>query len=139
MVDAEKPKSRKKDITVALVKLIMAITALVTAINGYLELEKQNALVLQALGSKVNELAKEVSYLHGRVDASAPLPAVHAMPVPPAAVDTGEEDLELAGIAEVMAESAPEEPQLKLRAYEYVPLDMEALQQMSADRIGGKD
>jgi hypothetical protein len=47
-------------------KLVGAITALTAAINGYLDLEKKNALVYQALASKVNHMAEELSELKGQ-------------------------------------------------------------------------
>jgi hypothetical protein len=46
--------------------LIGAITALIVAINGYLELMRKDELVYEALSSKVNYMAEELSELKGQ-------------------------------------------------------------------------
>lgn len=45
------------------VKLIAAVTALVVAVNGYLELAGKDEVVYQALSSKVNRMAEDISGL----------------------------------------------------------------------------
>jgi hypothetical protein len=47
-------------------KLVGAITALTTAITGYLELERNNRIVYQTLAAKVNLMAEELSHLKGQ-------------------------------------------------------------------------
>ncbi len=47
-------------------KLVGAITALTAAVNGYLDLEKKNALVYEALASKVNNMSAELSEIKGQ-------------------------------------------------------------------------
>lgn len=47
-------------------KLIAAVTALIVAVTGYLELAGKDEVVYQALSSKVNSMAEELSELKGQ-------------------------------------------------------------------------
>jgi len=47
-------------------RLIAAVTALTAAVNGYLDLAKKNALVYEALASKVNSISTELAQLKGQ-------------------------------------------------------------------------
>lgn len=71
-------KEHAKKHGVNYVKLIGAITALTAAVNGYLDLAKQNELMLQALGSKLNGISLKVAFLEGKhsVETAAAAPAV---------------------------------------------------------------
>jgi hypothetical protein len=130
MTEETKPTKTKRAVKVTFdaAKIVMAITTLVVAYNGYRDLENKNALVLEALGSKLNALAEKVSYLEGRLQAlsTAPTPGVHHLTLakppeppppenqPPAAVAAGE------GVM--------------LKAYESVPLDVAGLQQLQIEQ-----
>lgn len=151
MTDAETPKPSKLKSRAALTtKLIAAIGTLTVAINGYMDLQEQNQLVLQALGSKLNNLSQRVARMEGFVvgvtmeKASADTPAKpirydddfpepieeHAVAV--VAAEIPEDELEM---VEVMAapEPAPKKvkkAKLNIDAYEDVPMDMDSLEQM---------
>jgi len=143
MTEQQKGKLKKHTINGA--KLIAAIGTLTAAVNGYLDLEKKNELVLQALASKINALSQEVAYLKGRLDATAAVEAVPAEPTPPPAEPVmmdevgegaGDEGAEAAVEVEAVAEVAEDvkpikaKRQIKLDAYEAVPTTMQELQQL---------
>ena len=77
MTEAEKKERTKKTVKRAWDggKLILAITALTAAVNGYrdlsaksVQLSEQNALAFKALSSKVNKMAERMAYMQGRLD-----------------------------------------------------------------------
>jgi hypothetical protein len=148
--------SRKK-LVWAILKLVAAIGVLTAAVNNYLdqenknaELGRQNALILQALGSKVNNLGNEVSYIKGRLDSlPAFRPSHHRLEQPPPVRPVGmapapkEDEVEPAGVlGEVEVTSDAPEPErskedkappLRIDAFEDVPTSLKDLQQMQVD------
>jgi len=139
-------------------KLLGAITALTTAVNGYLDLEKKNALVYQALASKVNNMSTELAEIKGQnavimmfvkaelgaealdaLDAMepamaptrAPAMAVPASDEPEAASDEMDEHGGGVGdtMVEVMTESAEPKPEKRAKAQ----MNVQAYQELPAN------
>jgi hypothetical protein len=53
-------------------KLAAAIGALATAVNGYVDLQKNQEVLLQTLATRLNSLSAKVAYLEGRIGVDTP-------------------------------------------------------------------
>jgi len=145
-------------------KLAAAVGTLTAAVNGYVSLQKQNELVLEALGSKLNALSQRVAHMEGYLTATSrmgrareveahteeaheavPAPAPTALPPDPEECDemVKEEKSEDCLEEDVLAsegESAEVEvdekelPVLQIGAFEQVPTDLSSLKQMKQQR-----
>jgi len=99
-------------------------------VRGYYELQQQNQLVLESVGSKVNALAEKVAFMEGRITEMTrttvvtPSPSSSAVRViglsapPPAPPAAKEEHHPL------------NRDVLNFKAYDKMPFDMKQLQQM---------
>ena len=139
-------------------KLVGAITALTAAVNGYLDLEKKNALVYQALASKVNNMATELAEVKGQNQVimvflarqngldemleemgEVPTRSPASLPKPERLDDAGEEAEEATSIedeidmvAEVTVASEAPEPvaqSMNVDAYQELPANLDDLVQ----------
>ena len=108
-------------------KIVLAISALTAAVKGYYDLQQQNQLILESVGSKVNALSEKVAFIEGRMTemsrhvALSPtsVRVLSAPPLPPESKAETKVEVETSG-----------KPMLKFKAYEAMPLKMEQLQQM---------
>ena len=144
MADAAEPKWAKK-LAPLVIKLILGIAALTAAYAGYAKLENQNALMLQALGSKLNSLSEQVSYLqgmHGIPPETTSAPGVepthaHATTKAPGYTSLhGDEP----AVAVVMAAPVPPKPvqRIQLKAFEQVPITFDGLQALEQTQLSPK-
>lgn len=133
MAEETKPTKTKRavKVTVDAAKIVMAISALVAAYNGYRDLESKNALVLEALGSKLNALAEKVSYLEGRLEAKVETAAPSHPTVRPGVIARLPEPTEPVDAPKAAEPSAA----VTLQAYTDVPLNVQALQQLQVEQL----
>lgn len=66
-----KASSHVKEHGGSYLKLAAAIGALATAVNGYVELQRNQEALLQAMSTKLNALTAKVAYLEGRLERRA--------------------------------------------------------------------
>jgi hypothetical protein len=142
MANGAEPKRAKK-LAPLIIKLISGIAALTAAYAGYARLENQNALMLQALGSKLNSLSEQVAYLQGMhgippdgslIDGE---PAhKHTMSKPSEIAALHGEEPPLSAVAPVLVR--PAMSRIKIKAFEQVPVTFDGLQALEQTQLSPK-
>jgi len=72
MAEGTEKKIRVTINMAAVLKLAAAITALAAAINGYVQIRKDQNNMLEVISDKVDAIVLKVAYLEGRVDGLTP-------------------------------------------------------------------
>jgi len=134
-----------KKLAPLILKLISGIAALTAAYAGYAKLENQNALMLQALGSKLNSLSEQVAYLQGMH--GIPPETTSAPDVEPARAHVATKAPQYASLhgQETSAETVvmvkgplKPSPRIKLKAFEQVPVTFDGLQALEQFQLSPK-
>lgn len=124
------------------VKLVGALTALATAVTGYLELEKSDKLVYKALTTKVNLMAEELASLKGQNELMliflqaklggeiVPAPKLKSAPKPHGPTSTGAGKAKMVPrLLQRLPAGAPtiKKPKIVEDAFQELPRDLDSL------------
>jgi len=129
---SDRPAGKTKVRIVNFTKLAIAIGALAAAVNGYVQVRKDQNNFLETVSDKLNAITMKVAYLEGRVDGLSARDARHAAerrvlaaadPVPPTAVSSHT----VIASPEVKAEDAV--------AYQKMPNNFAALQTIVEQKL----
>jgi hypothetical protein len=135
-------RQRAVKVSIDVAKIVAAITSLIVVYNGYRDLENKNALLLEALGSKLNALSEKVAHLEGHIEEQATAPTPVTPPKPghtpagtPVPAHTPTVAPPMPAVVMVETPADIERMPFKLKAYETVPTDMKALQLMQQEQV----